>query len=183
MTRKLKIYSDAEYGNIFLPADIVEALGQHSHARQGNVYVWATTAKAAAARLDALGIDVRSPRSLRVVTHPAALMLDSAQDWPENTVLITRVSSGGPVVEVISAELVSERPYGVERTMRCIGELTYGTHFRPSGDLEPVVTDAMVDAALDALGVTMPDGVPHGWLIRNMRPALAAALKTQRTGP
>ena len=178
MTRKLKIYSDTEYSAVFLPSDVIEALGERPHIRQGNVYVWAPTAAAAVARLEALGLNPRSARALKPVTNSVAAVLNDACDWPEHTVLVTRLTSGGPVVEVVSAETVKDRPYHVTRTLRCIGQIDYGVHFRPSDALEPVVTDAMVNCFLDALNV--PDGITAEWLMWEARPALAAALKAQR---
>lgn len=179
MTRKLKIYSHADSCNSFLPPDVITALGERSHVRQGTVYVWATTAKAATVRLDALGLHVNSPRDLRVADHGTARTLDEAFPWPESTVLAVRLSGGGPVVEIVSAQAATDRLYDIKRTLRTVGDLSNRLRFTPADVLEPVVTEAMVDAALDALGATMPDGAFPGWMIRNMPAAIAAALKAQ----
>ena len=181
MTRKLKIYSHADSCNSFLPLDVITALGQRSHVRQGTVYVWATTAKAAAVRLDALGLHVHSPRDLRVADHGIARTLDEASVWPESTVLAVRLSGGGPVVEIISAQAASDRLYDIKRTLRTVGDLSNRLSFTPADVLEPVVTDAMVTAAWREMPADVTCGETH--LDEDtLRLAIVAALKAQRTG-
>jgi hypothetical protein len=178
MTSKLKVYSHVDSGNAMLPRDVLEALGANRWVRQGHLYVWATTAKAAAQRLTELGLGHDSPRTLRVCEHFSIIdALAAAHNWPEGTVLATSLGDGGPVVEITENpdRSVLETP----RELRCVGELRRDTVFRPADCLTPVVTDAMYDAALDTL--VIPDGTPVGWLITGMRPAIAAALRAQRS--
>jgi hypothetical protein len=181
MTSKLKVYSHIDSGNAMLPRDVLEALGANRWVRQGHLYVWATTAKAAAQRLAELRLGSGSPRELRICDHFSIIdALAAAHNWPDGTVLATSLGDGGPVVEITENpdRSVLETP----RELRCVGELRHGINFHPADGLEPAVTDAMVGAALDALGEAVPDGVPVGWLMRNIRPAIAAALTAQKDG-
>lgn len=173
MTSKLKVYSHIDSGNAMLPRDVLEALGANRWVRQGHLYVWATTAKAAAQRLTELRLGSGSPRELRICDHFSIIdALAAAHNWPEDTVLAARLSGGGPVVEI--TENPDRSVLEAARALRCVGELRSGIVFRPADCLTPVVTDAMYDAALDTL--VIPDGIPVGWLITGMRPAIAAAL-------
>jgi hypothetical protein len=178
---KLKIYSHTDYGNAILPRDVLEALTESRWTRQGHLYIWATTAKAAAARLAELGLGTNSPRDLRVCDdHGTVATLNAAHNWADGTVLAVRLSGGGPVVWITDHpdRTVLDEP----RLLRTVGELRHGIALHLAADLQPAVTDAMVSAALDVLASSIPDGTQVGWLLGGMRPAIAAALNAQRTG-
>lgn len=175
MSRPLKVYTHREYGNTYLPRDILDALGEPRHVRQGRLCVWAPTAVAAAQYLDDVELRVHSARDLSVASGTDVRLLVADRAWPEGTMLATNLGSNGPVIEITPNP--DRSILGVPRTVRRIGELSYAAHFIPD---EPVVTDDMVDTALEALQSSIPDGAPVGWLISNMRAAIAAALKAQR---
>jgi hypothetical protein len=178
VSRRLKVYAHVDSCNCILPSDVIDALGERTHVRQGHLYVWATTAKAAAERFAAVGLRSVSARELRVATHGTAQVLDAASNWPDGTMLAVRLSGGGTVIEI--TENPNRSVIDSPRTLRPVGDLSHAIVFRPVDDIEPVVTDHMVDTALEALQSSMPDGTPVGWLISNMRAAIAAALKAQR---
>lgn len=171
MTSKIKIFGP-DFGNFFLPQMVLRELDQPEHARQGRAYVWATSAKAAAARLSEFNIGAR-PRDLRVAHDTTAQLLDQQHDWLDGTVLCLPLNGGGRVIELSEPTILDGTPPLRSYTMRHIGTLAHPRAvFVPSPDFEPVVTDAMVDAARNVLAdyeETMP-----------IREALAAALRAQR---
>jgi hypothetical protein len=173
---KLKIYTHAEFGDGFLSREVLDALESPRHVRQGRVYVWARTAKAAAEYLTAVGMSI-APRKLRLATGNDSVALDEALPWPEGTVLATRLT-GGAVVELSLAT----RDGSLERVVRRLGDLDSVMRFRSAEDFsverDLTVTRPMLDAAVNAL--TIPDGIPVAWLLRDMKKAIAAALKVQR---
>lgn len=174
MARRLKVYVHKESCNCFLPPEVIEALGEPRHVRQGALYVWATTAADAAQRLDELGMRINSPRDLRVAEHGTATTLHAAHDWPDGTVLAMRMSGGGTVTEITENpnRSVIESP----RALRTVGELSREVVFRPVADIDPVVTPAMVDAAMAVFELDPESTVGP----TELRTALAAALKAQR---
>lgn len=177
MTRKLKIYSHADYGNAMLPRDVLDALGSDRWTRQGHLYIWATTAKAAVERLAELNLGTSSPRTLRVCDdRGTTAALNTAHNWANGTVLAVRLSGGGPVVEI--TENPDRTVLDSPRALRTVGELRHGINFHPADGLEPLVTDAMVDAAMAVLdedheNTTGPTA---------LRLALVAALTAQKDG-
>lgn len=174
---RLKIYTHAEYGDCFLSRDVLDALESPRHVRQGRVYVWALTAKAAAEYLTVVGLPI-APRKLRLAGGNDAVALDQAFPWPEGTVLATRLT-GGAVVELSLAT----KDGALGRSVLRLGELVSGTRFRPAEnfplDIEPEVTDDMVDTAYAVL---------PGWVARElesqlMRAAITAALAARENRP
>lgn len=175
MTRKLKIYSHADAGHAMLPRDVLDALAADRWTRQGHLYIWATTAKAAVERLAELGLGTSSPRTLRVCDHGTAATLDAAHNWPVGTVLAVRLSGGGSVVSITNHpdRTVLDEPH----MLRIVGQLRHGIVFDPAEDLAPVVTDAMMRAALD---VTVGS---YTYLHEDsIHAIITAALKAQRGG-
>ena len=63
---KVKGYTSRDYRDCFLPRYVLDALGEPPHVRQGEFYVFETTAELAHQRAAKLGIKVASPRALRL---------------------------------------------------------------------------------------------------------------------
>lgn len=171
MPRTLKPYGLREFGSsVFLPSDVMQALGEPSGHRQGRLLIWATTARAAYEHAEAVGLGgiVRSSRELALAMGYDVGTLDSAFPWPDGTVLAMASRGSGPVVEIAKLTIAATR------TMRVIGHLKRqeGYVFTPA-DMSMAVTDAMVDAARNVLAdydETLP-----------IREAIAAALQAQRS--
>jgi hypothetical protein len=174
---KLKIYTHAEYGDCYLSRNVLDALESPRHVRQGRVYVWALTAKAAAEYLTAVGLPIAS-RKLRLAGDNDAVALDGAFPWPEGTVLVTRMT-GGAVVELSLAT----KGGSLEQSVRRLGELVSGTRFRPvddfSTDVEPEVTENMLNAATNALSGRVINR-PNILSSSELRGVILAALRAQQ---
>jgi hypothetical protein len=173
---KLKIYTHAEYGDCFLARNVLDALDSPRHIRQGRVYVWATTAKAAAGYLTAVGLPI-TPRKLRLASGNDSVALDEAFPWPEGTVLATRMT-GGAVAEITLA-LEDD---SINHVARRLGDLVSATRFCPasdfSTDVEPEVTEAMLNAAISALPGHVIDR-PDILSASELRGVILAALRTR----
>lgn len=183
MPRALKTYSVRDNG-IYLPSDVTEALGLRSHIHSGDALIWATTAKAACEHVTAVGLPTGlMPKHLQVNSPEHRAELKALRDWPDGTVLVLG-GYNGKVAELRRNPGIGDDAGPLVRryTIHPVGHYTY-THqqaFIPVGEyaISPV-TDAMVSAALDAFADVLPEGVPPGWLIKNVRTALEAALRAQ----
>jgi hypothetical protein len=173
MTRQLKVYGHRERRDCFLPRDILTALGAPSHVVQGQLLIWATTTRAAFLRTIDLGLRLRSERDLCVYRSGDDLMaLKEAREWPDGTVLAT-MGHHGTVASV--TENPDRSVVGSPYTVTAIGKLRYGTQFVPGPDFEVEVTEAMLNAAINATVTeyTYCDA-------RSLRAAIYAALNVQR---
>jgi hypothetical protein len=173
MARELKVYAVRDFArSAWLPRDVLDALDEPNHHWQGRILVWATTARAAFEYLNNCGLNVvRSARELGPAMGYDIQTLNAAFSWPEGTILATNSFGRGPVVEVVRQ--AGDQPEQ-KRRLRVVGHLDRPDRpiFTP---VEPIVTDAMVDAAADVLA---PDF--EITTLDELRAALAAALKAQR---
>ena len=174
MAREIRPYSLREFGSsVFLPPDVMQALGEPSGHRQGRLLIWATTARAAYEHAKAVGLGgvVRSSRELAPAMGYDVETLNAAHPWPAGTVL-AMARGNGPVVEILS--LPDGDGPGVKRHLCVIGHLrrSQGYVFTPA-DMSLVVTDAMVDAARTVIHETTWQEVGTDLL----RTAIAAALR------
>lgn len=173
MSKQLKVYGHRERINCFLPRDVLTLLSAPSHVVQGQLLIWATTTQAAADRVEALGLRVRSARDLCVYRAGDDLMaLQEARAWPDGTVLAT-MGHHGTVVSI--TENPDRSVLGSPYAVTVIGKLRYGTQFVPGPDFEVEVTEAMLNAAINATVTeyTYCDA-------NSLRAAIAAALDVQR---
>lgn len=174
---RLKIYTYRNSSDTFLPADVIAALDEHSHIRQGRMFIWAASAVEAVGRLAALSLSYRSARVLQLAAGPTVDGLAAACDWPAGTVLAMRLAGRSPVIEITdpTAEDILTL---TRRHLRRVGVFSYDGHLMPAPELEPEVTDAMVDAAMAVF-----DRDPESTVgPTELRTALAAALRAQRAG-
>jgi hypothetical protein len=178
---RLKVYTYRNSSDTFLPADVIAALDEHSHIRQGRLFVWATSATAAAERLTILNLSHCTARALHLAVGPTVDGLAADRDWPAGTVLAMRLAGRSPVVEIADPSTDDVLTLA-RRALRRVGRYTYDGHFFPSGELEPEVTKAMIDAA----NAELPPWIVNELEIQRqspghlMRAALAAALRAQR---
>ena len=101
---KPKVYALREFGrSAWLPPDILAALGEPPNHRQGQLLIWATTARAAYQHAENCGLGgvVSSSRELAPAMGYDVQTLDAALSWPDGTVLATNSFGRGPVVEII----------------------------------------------------------------------------------
>jgi hypothetical protein len=172
---KLKVYGLRDFSrSAHLPRDVLDALGASQQRQQGQVLVWATSARAAFEHLRALKLPCAySAREIGLAMGYDVEILNAAFPWPDGTVLATTSFSTGPVVEIIRQAADDGDP---PRRVRVIGALDKPQHavFRPA-DPSVLVTDAMIEAAYAVL---------PGWLVHEiesqlMRDAIAAALRAR----
>jgi hypothetical protein len=175
---RLKVYTYRNSSDTFLPADVTAALEENSHIRQGRLFIWATSAVAAAERLTILNLHHCTARALRLAVGPTVDGLTAGCDWPDGTVLAMRLAGRSPVVEITDPSTEDVLTLA-RRAVRLVGRYTYDGHFFPSSELEPDVTEAMVDAAHEACMAAAQDGstaMGRDWV----RIAVTAALRAQR---
>lgn len=171
-----KVYTYRNSSDAFLPLDVITALEENSHIRQGRLFIWATSAAAAAERLTILNLSHCTARALRAAVGPTVDGLTAGRDWPAGTVLAMRLAGRSPVVEITdpsSEDILTLSRRGV----RLVGRYTYDGHFFPSAELEPEVTEAMVVAATKASAERKTAG---GGSYSRMHAAITAALRAQR---
>jgi hypothetical protein len=172
---EIKIYTIRQGCNAYLPRDVLDAVGAPANDRQGRMFVWATTATMAMLRLESLNLGPLTHRELGEA-HGHLVDTLASWGWDDGTVLATANTGYGLVVHISPPNAKD----GPSRVLRTVGELVYGVvNFRPAADLEPQVTDAMVEAADDAI----QDAGVCKWEIDpdQIRIALTAALKVQRS--
>jgi hypothetical protein len=99
------------------------------------------------------------------------MALKEAREWPDGTVLATLGHHG----TVASVTENPDRSAGSPRTVTAIGKLRYGTQFVPGPDFEVEVTEAMLNAAINATVTEYT--YCHA---DSLRVAIAAALNVQR---
>lgn len=175
---KLKVYALREFGrSVWLPSDILAALGEPPNHRQGQLLIWATTARAAYQHAENCGLGgaVRSSRELGLAMGFDVGTLDAACPWPDGTILATNSSGTGPVVEITRQAGDREND---KRRVRVIGHLERPDRsiFIPV-DVSIVVTDDMLTAARQAI----PDFEAYMFIGDDgMRAAIAAALAARK---
>jgi hypothetical protein len=136
-----------------LPDDVLAALEQPGEVRTGCLVVFATSAVAAWRHLDAVGLAPGSQLELRQTCGGNVDALDQPTTRVNGAVYVTPVRSRGNRVIQIT-------PAGVKgaRNINLIGDIQGGQLVllpspRPASEPKPtpVVTDAMLDAASEAL--------------------------------
>lgn len=175
MTRQLKVYGYRERTNCFLPRDVLTALGAPRHVQQGQLMIWATTTKAAFERCADLGLSVRNPRDLGTLCGTDVTTLAALREWPDGTVLAS-LGYQGTIVEICDNpdRTVLESPY----SLTVIGKLEFArTVFTPRSDFEPEITDAMLNAAINATAGSYTHLLQGA---ETLRAAIRAALKAQQ---
>jgi hypothetical protein len=172
---RLKVYTYRNSSDTFLPADVIAALDEHSHIRQGRMFIWAASAVEAVGRLAALSLSYRSARVLQLAAGPTVDGLAAACDWPAGTVLAMRLSGRSPVIEITDPS--SDDVLALSRrALRRVGVFSYDGHLMPlpeHGEGEIEVTDSMVNAALNSYPSLIPD-------FEQMRDAITAALRARK---
>jgi hypothetical protein len=138
---RLKVYTYRNSSDTFLPADVIAALDEHSHIRQGRLFIWATSAAAAAERLTILNLRHCTARALRLAGGSTVDGLTAGHDWPDGTVLAMRLAGRSPVIEITDPSTEDVLALS-RRAVRLVGRYTYDGHFFPSPELESEVTDA-----------------------------------------
>lgn len=172
--RPIRAYTHRESSDGFLPSDVLDALGEPSHIRQGSLIVFATTATEAWRLTENARLGVRSPRGLRIAEGSDAQALTTAGYAVVNA-MFAMPMNGNAVVHIQGGQHF-ENSRHVER----IGELTgdYRTRrFVPDVAPQPVVTDAMLDAAYEAFGDA--GGCWNDVSSDAMRAAIEAALRVK----
>lgn len=114
---KIYAYVYRERNNCFLPRDVLNALGQPGHARQGRLYVFAPTAEAAWRRLNTLDLAPRSARALARAGDRTARVLAAAALGREGAVYAMPMN--GPSVVSIWQDIS-------DRIIDRIGEIRQG---------------------------------------------------------
>ena len=174
--KRINAYGYRDPANAFLPRDVLAALNQPPHVKQGSLVVFAKSSLAAWRRLGDLDMAPSSYLQLAQIAGPRIrALIDAGLDYEHGTYAMPTV--GGDVVELLV-------PNGV-RVINHIGRIDQGvfvSNVVESAELEVSnavieVTDAMVDAFSVAYEGRHTGEAP----IRDahIRTALAAALKAR----
>lgn len=157
--------------NCHLPSDVIRALGASAiQHRQVRIIVFAVSREAAFGVLARLSMAPLSPSDL---SPASGLDIRAITARGDNQPGYVYAVHGGLIGRIVLNEHGKRgiHPYSFAVT-------------EPADDLnteaEPEVTDAMVDAALDALVAELDDQYLTGRLITGMRKALTAALRARQ---
>lgn len=158
----------------FPPRDVLDALGAPRQVRQARIIVFAATQQAAFGALSRRGMNPRIPRDLGPASGIDVRAIIAQHDNEPNSVYATH---GGNIVRV-HADADGTGRYMTAYYFRNADGHAVVDSAEPVERPDPVVTDAMVDAAFAAL---------PGWISRepirdSMRAAITAALKAQEDG-
>lgn len=145
---KIRCYSHRDYRSCFLPRDVLNALGEPQHVKQGYLYLCAATATSAAQNAKQLGLPVRGPHDLRIADNSICDALLNAGMVTDGMVW-AKPLSGLQVARVFSTPTGERSTVRVGEFVRLGPGIFRFSADRPAG-VTPLVTDAMVDAAYTA---------------------------------
>lgn len=188
MTRKVRAYTHRETGDSFLPRDVLDALGVPNHVNQGRLIVFAKSATAAQQRCAALRLPgIRSTRDLRIATGNDVDALVANEANQDDAAYALSSGEGSAVVGLYSlmADDYAEtgnRYRQAERIGEIIRDANGRCRFVPDDAPEPVVTDAMLDAARAVFANHFPSAIPTvGHVDAGIRAMIVAALQARES--
>jgi hypothetical protein len=159
----------------YLPADVIEALGEPDHIHHGRLLVFAQNRQMAWDRLRSMGLEPNDSRKIGLaVGDDVHVLVERGLDYNGATYAINKTR--GTVVEILPARHLLTLTTGKDRHLVVIGQLcrTHGKlHWHDTRDGD-IVSDKMVRAALEIV-----DGPYIKTDFEDMRLAIYAALQAR----
>jgi hypothetical protein len=155
----------------YLPADVIEALGEPDHVHHGRLLIFAQNRQMVWDRLRVMGLEPNNSRKIGLaVGDDVDVLIERGLDYNGATYAINETR--GTVVEILPARSTTNK----DRHLVVIGQLcrTHGKlHWHDTRD-GAIVTDKMVRAALEIV-----DGPYIKTDFEDMRLAIYAALQAR----